>query len=131
MKKQIISISVCTVLLGVTGCASVGNASVSNESQQSVAQKVTTGKTTKNEVRAMYGEPTSTSSGSGGTESWTYSYSDTKGDPKKFIPLVGIFIADSDKLKVRVLEFTFNKNGTVAAYNFTNQNTEIKMFGNN
>ena len=69
------------VVLGLfTGCATVGNDSLKDENEQTIASKITEGKTTMGEVKAMLGNPMSTSFTDGGLEVWRYEISHMSAD---------------------------------------------------
>lgn len=127
MKNQVIAVLLCAGVI-LSGCVTTGNDQVANENQDTVAKKIIEGKTTKNEVRSLYGEPNSISTGSAGAESWTYSYGSVKNDPKKWIPIVGILLEDGDKHTTKVLLISFNKKGVVERYNFVAQNSTTKAY---
>jgi len=61
------------VVVLVSGCAFVvGDAGIINETPASVAQNIVIGKTSKADVAAKYGIPSSISSDSNGVEIWSY-----------------------------------------------------------
>jgi len=78
------SLVVCAALM--SGCASVGNESLRNVSEQSVKQQIVEGKSTKADVRAMYGSPVKTSFTDSGLEIWNYEFSKVTADAVSFIP---------------------------------------------
>lgn len=110
----------------ISGCATTGTTTIANENQQTVEQKIKIGKTTKAEVKTMYGEPTNVATGNG-FENWTYSFSQSKTDPKMYIPLVGIFMA-KDSIKANTLYVSFDKKGVVNDYRFSAQNNSITRY---
>lgn len=75
----------------LTGCASVGNESLRKETESSVSQKIVQGKTTKSEVKAMFGSPTKTSFTDGGLEVWNYDFSNVSADAISYVPIVNLF----------------------------------------
>ena len=87
MKK--IAILLFALCLG--GCASVGNEKLRAESESTVSQKIVQGKTTKSEVRAMFGSPMKTSFTDGGLEIWNFEFSNVSADAVSYIPVVSMF----------------------------------------
>ncbi|MBF0557383.1 MAG: hypothetical protein HQL08_01240 [Nitrospirae bacterium] len=73
------------------GCASAGNQSLRNETEVTVSQKVVEGKTTREEIRAMFGSPASTSFTDGGLEIWKYELANMHGDAVNYLPIVNLF----------------------------------------
>ncbi|HBS1472449.1 TPA: hypothetical protein MAC31_002423, partial [Klebsiella pneumoniae] len=69
MKKVLLVAAIAVVL---AGCASGGNKSIEQETQIGVQSKIIKGKTTKQEVKAAYGDPAGVSISSDGKEQWHY-----------------------------------------------------------
>lgn len=89
-----IQIKLCSAMISafvLTGCASVGNESLRKETESSVGQKIVQGKTTKSEIKIMFGSPTKTTFTDGGLEIWNYDFSNVSADAVSYIPIVGIF----------------------------------------
>jgi hypothetical protein len=85
--------------LTLTGCASVGNESLRKESESSVSQKIVQGKTTKPEIKAMFGSPTKTTFTDGGLEVWNYDFSNVSADAISYVPIVNLFGASASGKK--------------------------------
>jgi outer membrane protein assembly factor BamE (lipoprotein component of BamABCDE complex) len=92
-------------LLSLAGCYSTGNASIKN---QDLVAQVQMGKSTKDDVRRLLGEPYSISRSSGQVASpvdpkqmlalvewWTYIHASSETDAKSFIPFVGWLLGGS------------------------------------
>lgn len=109
MQKRVCRVSVLLVVIvaaiAVSGCTSSGT-KISPERLTQVEK----GRTTKEQVREMFGEPEGTS-GHGNTESWTYSYSTTSMNPLMAVPGVGLFV-QGVSASVDMVSFTFT-NGVV------------------
>lgn len=75
----------------VAGCASSGNQHLKNETETSVQNKIQEGKTTKAEVKSVFGSPDSVSYTDGGNEIWKYSFAKLKVNGTSFIPFYGLF----------------------------------------
>ena len=63
----------------LAGCANTGSPVLKKLSESDVNLKILPGKTTRAEVRTMYGSPLETSYTNSGLEIWVYSYEDTTG----------------------------------------------------
>lgn len=108
MQKRVCRVSVLLVMIvaavAIGGCMSRGT-KISPE-RLTLVEK---GRTTKEQVREMFGEPDSMMSGYGNTESWTYSYSTT--NPLLLLPAVEL-IPGVPVGSVSAVSFTFT-NGVV------------------
>lgn len=99
MKKLLVVGGIVVSSMLATGCASVGNESLRKESETSVAQKIVQGKTTKNEIRGMFGSPTKTTFTDGGLEIWNYDFSNVSADAVSYVPIVNLFGASASGKK--------------------------------
>ena len=75
----------------MAGCASSGNKHIQKETETSVQTKIQEGKTTKSEVKGMFGSPDAVNFTDGGKEIWKYSFAKVKVSGKSFIPFYGLF----------------------------------------
>jgi outer membrane protein assembly factor BamE (lipoprotein component of BamABCDE complex) len=114
--------ALCVVALG--GCASVGNETLRAESEQSVQKKIVEGRTTKSEVRAMFGSPIKTSFTDGGLEVWTYEFSKVSADAVSYIPIVNLFGATASGTK-KELVVLLDKSGVVQRFSMSE--SEVKQ----
>lgn len=106
MNKYFAAVCVLVIAVFAAGCASVGNESLRKESEASVSKKIVEGKTTKAEVRAMFGSPTRTSFTDGGLEVWNFDFTNVSADAISYIPVVNWFGATaSGKKKELVVMF--------------------------
>ena len=108
----------------LTGCASVGNETLRAESESSVQKKIIEGKSTKAEVRVMFGSPFKTSFTDGGLEIWTYEFSKVSADAVSYIPIVNLFGATASGTK-KELVVLFDKGGLVQRYSMSE--SEVKQ----
>jgi len=118
-------ISIIFIMLIAQGCATVGNDSLREESESSVNAKLTVGKTTKAEVKDMFGSPIQTSYTDGGLEIWKYVLSKMSADATNFIPIVNIFAAGSSGTK-KELTILFDGNGVVKKYNMSESPIKVR-----
>lgn len=75
----------------VAGCASSGNQKLKNETETSVQNKIQQGKTTKAEVKSIFGSPDAVPYTDGGNEIWKYAFAKVKVNGTTFIPFYGLF----------------------------------------
>ena len=99
MKNNVLFCAAIVAALTLTGCASVGNESLRKETETSVSQKIVQGKTTKREVRTMFGSPTKTTFTDGGLEVWNYDFSNVSADAISYVPIVNLFGASASGKK--------------------------------
>lgn len=113
------------------GCASVGNEQLRDETETSVQGKISEGKTTKAEVRAIFGSPLKTSFTDGGLEVATYEFTNVSADAISFIPIVNLFGASASGKK-KELVILFDKSGVVQRYSMSESEVKQKtgLFNN-
>jgi len=110
MKKNFLICGAMLAVLTLSGCQSVGNESLRKETESSVAQKIVQGKTTKTEVRAMFGSPTKTTFTDGGLEVWNYDFSNVSADAISYVPIVNLFGASASGKKKELVVMYDDKN---------------------
>ena len=88
MKKFVFAAMIAATL---AGCASSGNQQLKNETETSVQNKIQEGKTTKTEVKSIFGSPDAVSYTDGGNEIWKYAFAKVKVNGTSFIPFYGMF----------------------------------------
>ena len=76
-------------LVALTGCISEGNEALKNETGASIDQKIHDGVTTKDQIRALFGDPRESTFTDSGHEQWRYAFTNASSDAAKFIPLYG------------------------------------------
>ena len=119
MKSQkFIVFAVAIAVIALSGCASVGNESLRKESEASVNKKIIEGKTSKNEVRAMFGSPNKTSFTDGGLEIWNYDFTNVSLDAISYVPIVSMF-GGSSSGKKKELVVMFDKENLVKRYSMS------------
>jgi len=125
MKPVFLAIVMMTALCG---CVGAGNQVLKKENDASVSQKIVDGKTTKSEIKSMFGDPNETSFTDGGNEIWKYTYAYATPKAVDFVPIVGIFAggADVDKKELVLL---FDKNDLVTKHTMNVSNEGVKHGG--
>lgn len=96
MKKIALAVALTVTL---AGCASSGNQQLKNETETSVQSKIQEGKTTKAEVKSVFGSPDAVSYTDGGNEIWKYAFAKVKVNGTSFIPFYGLFHNGSNGTK--------------------------------
>lgn len=114
MKKIFGVVLLAVVAATSLGACSYGAKNLATETHQTIESKLVKGKTTKAEVKAMFGEPQEVSNKKG-QETWGYHYTKTSG--KEWVPFYVTITGNADG-KARVLEIVFNKRGVVQSYEF-------------
>lgn len=109
----------------MSGCASVGVQQLKDESASTVSEKIIKGKSTKDDVRKAFGDPTETSFTDGGNELWRYKYTHSTSKPQNFIPVINLFASGADVDKKELVVF-FDDNGIVKNYSMQSSKEEVK-----
>lgn len=123
MKKHLAGIMAFALL--VSGCASVEYGKPIEKDSLSRVQK---GRTTKQEVEAIYGKAQSTSLNMDGSELLSYSYGSTKAktSPLMFIPIVGLFFMKTKgESQTQTLQFLVKEN-IVSNYSYSEGGSKIE-----
>lgn len=105
--NKLLTIMLLTITFFITGCASSGNQTLKNETEESVKTKIIENKTTKSEVKSLFGSPDSTSFTDNGKEIWKYVLVDMKADTVNYIPIVNLFGSSASGTK-KELVIMFN-----------------------
>jgi hypothetical protein len=109
----------------VTGCASVGNETLRKESESSMATKMTEGKTTKADVKALFGSPLKTNFTDGGLEIWNFEFTNVSLDAVSYVPIVNLFGGTSSGKK-KELVVLFDQFGIVKRYSMSESDVKNK-----
>ena len=125
MNNKFVAAASLLAVIGLSGCASVGNETLRTESESSVQSKLVEGKTTKPQVRAMFGSPLKTSFTDGGLEIWTYEFSKVSADAVSYIPIVNLFGASASGTK-KELVVMFNKENVVQRFSMSESDVKQK-----
>ena len=112
-------------VLVVAGCASAGNMALRDETEQSVGGKIFEGKTTKKDVIALYGQPTSTTFTDGGNDIFTYRFAHATADGVSYVPIVGIF-AGGANVRSKELVILFDKQDVVVKKSMRESEQHVK-----
>jgi outer membrane protein assembly factor BamE (lipoprotein component of BamABCDE complex) len=108
------------MLIIFTGCATVGT-----EIKQANIDKLQKGKTTKEEVTKVFGQPDVTYFDKDGNLIYAYTASKVKNTAWNFIPVVNIVHSEM-AMKNQMLSLTFSKDGILQDYSFVNSDKAMK-----
>jgi len=127
--KTLLAASLFAGALAFTGCANstYGNEKLSNATEKSINQKIIKGKTTKAEIKQMFGTPSDVNYLPNNEQQWVYSFSKGKIKTATMIPIVGMF-AGGTKSETKKLTIVFDKNGIVKDYMFITSKGETNTF---
>ncbi len=107
------------------GCAGAGNETLRDQNSATVSQMIIKGKTTKAEVRKMFGDPAAVSFTSNGLEIWTYAYAKMHGNAVNYIPIFNL-LGSSNSGKKKQLVVLFNKQDVVQRYTMSSSDVSVK-----
>jgi outer membrane protein assembly factor BamE (lipoprotein component of BamABCDE complex) len=116
MKKLGVAIAVAVITLA--GCAGTGNDSLRSETEATVSTKIVEGKTTKDEVRSMFGSPMKTEFTDGGLEIWHYELTKLHSDAVNFIPVINLLGSSASGQK-KELVVLFESDNIVKRYSMS------------
>jgi outer membrane protein assembly factor BamE (lipoprotein component of BamABCDE complex) len=109
----------------LAGCASYGSESIRNETDETLAQKIQKGLTTKAQVRSMLGDPLAVTLTDAGNEQWMYHLASYTPSPINFVPYLNS-IAQAGHGQTKNAVLLFDKNGIVMQYTVTSGGQEVR-----
>lgn len=121
--KKIVGLIVTILILA--GCASAGNQTLKAESEGSVSEKLKEGQTTKQEVRNLFGSPSTTDFTDGGLEVWKYELVDVSADAVSYIPIVNLFGSSASGTK-KELVVLFDSEDIIKRFSMSESDHEVK-----
>jgi len=123
MSKKIIALIMCLL---VTGCgAKTGHQFLAKMSNQEVANKLVANKTSKAEVREMFGDPEDIDMIDNGGETWLYKYIRSESKGINYVPIASSFYGGTND-SIKKLKIKFNDCGVIEKYTFSNSKGETK-----
>jgi outer membrane protein assembly factor BamE (lipoprotein component of BamABCDE complex) len=105
-------------ILSAFALAACSTVAENSETQESINQKIAKGKTTKAEVKATFGEPSSTTSKERGSEEWRYIIASSSSTLK--IPGFERFFGSGTE-KDKTLLVDFDRRGIVTNYSLNEE----------
>ena len=113
--------------LAIVGCgAKSGHTFLEKMSDSDIDQKLILNKTTREEVKAHFGDASNVDLRDNGAEVWTYEFKRSRAKGVNFITVVSSFYAGTND-NIRRLKIIFNKSGLVENYAFSNSKGETKV----
>lgn len=119
------TLMIAVVALGLAGCASRGNEVLKSQSVASVDLTVVDGRTTRQEVQAIYGAPAQISFLNEKNEIWTYRWARATAQGQNFIPIIGPFVRGYETRK-KELVIVFNEQSVVARHSMIDVNDTVR-----
>jgi hypothetical protein len=111
-------------IFSITSCTNHSNKTLDNNSDQKIAEMITTGKTTKDEITAKFGKPETMAKNKEGQDVWVYADDETNYlNPLNIIPVTRTLIGTTGKEKKLVITFY---NEIVYDYVLTNKSVRTK-----
>jgi outer membrane protein assembly factor BamE (lipoprotein component of BamABCDE complex) len=123
MTSKIVAASLGVAL--IAGCASAGNERMKSQTQSSIASQMTEGTTTKTQVEANLGSPSTVSFTDSGNEIWTYKYAHATSHAINFVPVVNLFARGAD-VNTKELVILFSKDSVVTKYTMRESQNVVK-----
>lgn len=125
------AVAVFAISITLSGCAAVGNEKLRTETETSISTKIVEGKTTKQEVREMFGSPEKTMFTDGGLEVWNYEFAKMSADAINYILVVNLF-GSSASGKKKQLVVMFDRSNVVKRYSMSESDVSKKtgLFNN-
>lgn len=113
------------MLASIVGCANMGTGGEDRLSRNYIEQHLTVNKSTKENVRALYGEPSYKSESSNREDYWSYDENQINSDyvsqVLRFLPGLGAVgdaaVASQGPKTSRSLSFVFNSSGVLRSFN--------------
>lgn len=120
--NSIVALAFCILL---SGCASSGNEKIRSETKEGLEQQIQKGKSSKQNVQDLYGDPDEITFTDSGNEIWRFKHSLATSKPINFVPYANIFSHGMD-VKNKIIVFIFDKKGIVQNYTLSDAKNEIK-----
>lgn len=125
--RKISMLFLLSASLVLTSCAGKsGNTKLGEMKKEEIHQIIYKGKTTKEEVRKIFGDPQSTDFDIQGHEKWTYKHVRHEVKGESYIPVVNWFSRGTDDEKKKLV-IIFDDEGRVMKYAESQSNGETKV----
>lgn len=124
---KVLTLSLLTAgVLLVSGCAvKAGNETLGKMEKTQIDSKIVKGKTTKEEIKSIMGDPDRTDFDNNGNEKWIYVHIRRDAKAVNFIPIVSMFVKGTNDT-TKTLIVLFNEDGTVKNYIASDAKGETK-----
>lgn len=125
MKKLIACVAVTALMF--SGCAlKSGNDALGKMDKTQVSNGIKKGKSTKEDVKAIFGDPEQVDLDNNGNEKWTYSYDHRDDKLINYIPYANS-LAGGTNDKKKMLVILFSSHGVVKNYALSDSKGETKV----
>lgn len=118
-------LGLCLSLFLVSGCSSVGNEQIKQETQSTIETKLVKGKTTKEQVKSLFGDPIDATFHETGAEMWKYSFTKESCNASCYF-IYTAWAYRSSSGTVKNLTILFDENGVVKNYTLSESPVESK-----
>lgn len=126
MQKVSLLAVLAVSVLTMTGCAvKTGNENLGKMEKSQIDQQIIKGKSTKEDVKAMLGDPDKTDFDNNSNEKWTYIHTRKSAKGVNYVPVVNWFVAGTNDT-TKTLIVLFNDNGVVKNYIASSAEGETK-----
>jgi len=103
--------------LALSGC-SHGDESLANANMSLIEHKLAAGVMTEGDAQASFGPPRNVGNDKNGNPWWRYDLSEKHASPIDYIPVVGMTVAENDRIYVRSLLLIFDKQGVLKNWSY-------------
>lgn len=126
MKKISLFAAVAIAALSISGCAvKTGNETLGKMEKTELDRGIVKGKSSKEDVKAMLGDPDKTDFDNSGNEKWTYTHTRKDAKAVNYVPVVNWFVAGTNDT-TKSLIVLFADNGIVKNYIVSDAKGETK-----
>ncbi|AEA65777.1 outer membrane protein assembly factor BamE [Burkholderia gladioli] len=125
MKNVLKVIAAIVIITTLSACVSAGTNELRGETKQSINDKIVQYKTTKDQIKAMFGEPMRSATTPSHQEIWGYSFARGTPTPVTYIPVVGLLVGGA-KTDSKTLIVVFDENGIVTSYQFLDSKSSVR-----
>lgn len=126
MIKSSLTTVMLIATLSITGCAvKTGNETLGKMEKNDIDRQLVKGKSTKDDVKTMLGDPDKTDFDNNGNEKWTYVHTRRDAKAVNYIPVANWFVAGTNDT-TKTLIVLFNDNGTLKNYIASDAKGETK-----
>jgi outer membrane protein assembly factor BamE (lipoprotein component of BamABCDE complex) len=127
MKYPILIAISAVVAMTMTGCAvKAGNETLGKMDKSQIEHSIVKGKSTKSDVKSLFGDPDKTDFDNNGNEKWTYTHVRKDAKAVNYIPVANWFVAGTNDT-TKSLIVLFSDNGVVK--NFINSDAKGETKG--
>ncbi|MGI4775956.1 MAG: hypothetical protein ACRYE9_03400 [Janthinobacterium lividum] len=127
MKNNILLPFVLLSTILLSGCAGKsGHAFSEKMSESEVSAKLIKDKTTKEQVKNMFGDPEDIDLREDGSENWVYKFVRSSAKAVNFVPYANLVYSGTNDT-IKRLKILFNAQGTVNRFAFSNATGETKQ----